>query len=143
MLDALVARSRRWKRYPGNVDDRHDPMLPRERTMPVGGSDAARQPRRRAGQPDAELLLARYAADILVYGHTHRRLVLRAADGRLVVNPGAAGPRRFNLEAKRGAADHRRTRTRPWIREPCDGRLEARAGPEPPAISRVWDDKAA
>ena len=41
--------------------------------------------------------LARYAADVIVYGHTHRQLVTRA-DGRLVVNPGAAGARRFNLE---------------------------------------------
>lgn len=35
-------------------------------------------------------------ADIIVYGHTHRPLVDRA-EGKLVVNPGAAGPRRFHL----------------------------------------------
>ncbi|MGZ8493378.1 MAG: metallophosphoesterase family protein, partial [Gemmatirosa sp.] len=29
-------------------------------------------------------------------GHTHRQLVVRAGD-RLVVNPGAAGARRFDL----------------------------------------------
>jgi predicted phosphodiesterase len=41
-------------------------------------------------------LLRRYPdAGILVFGHTHRALVHRA-DGRLVVNPGAAGPRRFD-----------------------------------------------
>jgi predicted phosphodiesterase len=34
---------------------------------------------------------------VLVYGHTHRQLVARAGDGRLVVNPGAAGARRFDL----------------------------------------------
>ena len=44
------------------------------------------------------LLLARYPADILVYGHTHKAVEHRGADGRLVVNPGAAGPRRFNLQ---------------------------------------------
>jgi predicted phosphodiesterase len=33
---------------------------------------------------------------VLVYGHTHRQLITRA-EGRLVINPGAAGPRRFNL----------------------------------------------
>ena len=49
------------------------------------------------GSPTPQKLLARYAEDVLVYGHTHRQLVLRAGDGRLVVNPGAAGPRRFNL----------------------------------------------
>jgi hypothetical protein len=42
-------------------------------------------------------LLERYAAHVIVYGHTHRQLVTRE-DGRLVVNPGAAGARRFKLE---------------------------------------------
>ncbi len=49
------------------------------------------------GSPSPEKLLARYAADVIVYGHTHRALVERAGT-RLVVNPGAAGPRRFNLQ---------------------------------------------
>ena len=48
------------------------------------------------GSPTPEKLLARYPQDVLVYGHTHRSLVARA-EGRLVVNPGAAGPRRFDL----------------------------------------------
>jgi hypothetical protein len=48
------------------------------------------------GRPTPERLLAAYAADVIVYGHTHRQLVVRA-DGRLVVNPGAAGARRFDL----------------------------------------------
>ena len=48
------------------------------------------------GSPTPERLLARYPQDVLVYGHTHRPLVARA-EGRLVVNPGAAGPRRFDL----------------------------------------------
>jgi hypothetical protein len=50
------------------------------------------------GSPTPARLLARYADDILVYGHTHKALVFRDDRGRLVVNPGAAGPRRFNLE---------------------------------------------
>jgi predicted phosphodiesterase len=41
-------------------------------------------------------LLARYTADVIVYGHTHRQLVTRV-DDRLVVNPGAAGPKRFDI----------------------------------------------
>ena len=49
------------------------------------------------GSPTPTRLLERYAADVIVYGHTHRQLVVRA-DGRLVVNPGAAGARRFKLE---------------------------------------------
>jgi putative phosphoesterase len=48
------------------------------------------------GRPTPERLLARYPHDVLVYGHTHRQLITRA-EGRLVINPGAAGPRRFNL----------------------------------------------
>ena len=50
------------------------------------------------GSPTPAALLARYDADILVYGHTHRSLLFQAADGRVVVNPGAAGPPRFNLK---------------------------------------------
>jgi putative phosphoesterase len=50
-----------------------------------------------SGGPTAEKLLARYTADIIVYGHTHKPLVERAGT-RLVVNPGAAGPRRFKLK---------------------------------------------
>jgi len=82
----------------GNVDDRHDPMLPRERTIPVGGLTLHVSHGDELGSPKPDLLLARYAADVLVYGHTHRALVMRGTDGRLVVNPGAAGPRRFDIE---------------------------------------------
>jgi putative phosphoesterase len=49
------------------------------------------------GSPTVERLLARYTADVIVYGHTHKPLVERVRN-RLVVNPGAAGPRRFNLQ---------------------------------------------
>jgi putative phosphoesterase len=49
------------------------------------------------GSPTPAKLLERYAADVIVYGHTHRQLITRAG-GRLVVNPGAAGARRFKLE---------------------------------------------
>lgn len=48
------------------------------------------------GSPRPERLLVRYDADVIVYGHTHRQLVVEH-DGRWVVNPGAAGPRRFDL----------------------------------------------
>jgi putative phosphoesterase len=53
------------------------------------------------GGPTPDKLLERYAADVIVYGHTHRQLITRAA-GRLVVNPGAAGARRFKLEPSVG-----------------------------------------
>jgi putative phosphoesterase len=43
-------------------------------------------------------IAAAYDADVVVYGHTHVQKVTRVG-GRIIVNPGAAGPRRFNLEA--------------------------------------------
>ena len=49
------------------------------------------------GGPTAEKLLSRYTADIIVFGHTHQPLVERSGR-RLVINPGAAGPRRFKLQ---------------------------------------------
>jgi putative phosphoesterase len=49
------------------------------------------------GGPTPTRLIARYAAQVIVYGHTHRQLVTYV-DGRLVVNPGSAGARRFKLE---------------------------------------------
>jgi len=50
------------------------------------------------GKVTPENLAAAYDADVIVYGHTHVQRVTRL-DGRLIVNPGAAGPRRFKLEA--------------------------------------------
>ena len=81
----------------GNVDDRHDPNLPRTLSLPIGALTLHVSHGDEIGSPKPELLLAHYAADIIVYGHTHRALMVRSDDGRLVVNPGAAGPRRFNL----------------------------------------------
>jgi uncharacterized protein len=81
----------------GNVDDPHDPALARERVVSVGGVTIHVSHGHEIGSPTAEKLAARYAGDVLVFGHTHRAAVVRV--GRvLVVNPGAAGPRRFDLQ---------------------------------------------
>jgi putative phosphoesterase len=48
------------------------------------------------GSPTPERLVERYSADVIVYGHTHHRL-LKEIGATIVVNPGAAGPRRFNV----------------------------------------------
>lgn len=49
------------------------------------------------GSPNPQNLRARYVdADVIVYGHTHKPLLDVAAT--IVVNPGAAGPARFNLK---------------------------------------------
>jgi uncharacterized protein len=49
------------------------------------------------GSPTPERLVERYDADVIVYGHTHRALV-KQVRSTLVINPGAAGPARFNLK---------------------------------------------
>ena len=82
----------------GNVDDRSNPMLPRERVLPVGRLTLHVSHGDELGSPTPERLLARYSADLLVYGHTHRPLMVRSDDGRVVVNPGSAGPQRFRIQ---------------------------------------------
>lgn len=48
------------------------------------------------GSPTPARLAARYDADVIIYGHTHRALIEWV--GRvLIINPGAAGPGRFRL----------------------------------------------
>ena len=81
----------------GNTDRPGTPGLEAERVVTLGGVSVHVSHGHELGRPTPERLLAAYPQDVLVYGHTHRQLVARAADGRLVVNPGAAGARRFDL----------------------------------------------
>lgn len=82
----------------GNTDTPGDPNLRSHLAVDVEGrSIHVSHGHELSGGPTAEKLLARYTADIIVYGHTHKPLVQRAGS-RLVVNPGAAGPRRFKLK---------------------------------------------
>jgi putative phosphoesterase len=80
----------------GNTDPPGDPRLMAELEESVGGVRIHVSHGHELGAPTAEKLLARYDADVLVYGHTHKPLVVHAGE-RWVVNPGAAGPRRFDL----------------------------------------------
>ena len=80
----------------GNVDDRADPALLRSRTLSIGALTLHVSHGDECGHPTPGLLLARYDADILVFGHTHKALEHRQGH-RLVLNPGAAGPKRFSL----------------------------------------------
>ena len=81
----------------GNTDAPGDPRLAASIEREIGGVRIHVSHGHELGSPTPEKLLERYAADVLVYGHTHKQLVVRAG-GRLVVNPGAAGARRFRLE---------------------------------------------
>jgi hypothetical protein len=81
----------------GNVDDPHDPALARERVVTLGGVTIHVSHGHELGRPTAELVAARYPGDVVVFGHTHKAVTLTIGH-RLVVNPGAAGPRRFDLE---------------------------------------------
>jgi putative phosphoesterase len=80
----------------GNCDSPGDPRLRPRLDHDVGGVRIHVSHGHELGVPKPEVLLRTYVADVIVYGHTHRPLVVRA-DGRLVVNPGAAGPRRFDI----------------------------------------------
>jgi putative phosphoesterase len=81
----------------GNTDSPGDPRLTESIERTIGGVSIHVSHGHEVGSPTPPRLLARYAAQVIVYGHTHQQLVMRA-EGRLVVNPGAAGPRRFKLE---------------------------------------------
>lgn len=81
----------------GNTDDPWDPRLERSLGLDVGGVSVHLSHGHELGQPRPDTLLARYDARVVVYGHTHRALVHRAGT-RLAVNPGAAGPARFDVK---------------------------------------------
>ena len=80
----------------GNTDAPGQPRLSNAIELELDGVSIHVSHGHEVGSPTPEKLLARYPADVIVYGHTHKALIARA-EGRLVVNPGAAGPRRFDL----------------------------------------------
>lgn len=80
----------------GNTDAPGRPRLADAIERTVGGVSIHVSHGHELGTPRPDVLLDRYAADVIVFGHTHRQLVVHAGP-RLVVNPGAAGPRRFHL----------------------------------------------
>ena len=82
----------------GNVDDSRNPMLRRHVALAVDGVAIHVSHGHELGRPTPELALTRYDADVVVFGHTHRAVTLRDSGGRLAINPGAAGPRRFDVQ---------------------------------------------
>jgi len=85
----------------GNTDPPEHPGLVPAITMTLGGLRVHVSHGHEVGRLTPDVLAAAYDADVIVYGHTHRQRV-DDVGGRLVVNPGAAGPRRFNLRPSVG-----------------------------------------
>lgn len=95
----------------GNTDAPGRPRLASALDVSIGGVSIHVSHGHEVGSPTPAKLLERYTADVVIYGHTHRPLIARGAE-RLVLNPGAAGPRRFDimpsvarLTIARGAAE--------------------------------------
>lgn len=80
----------------GNTDPPAHPLLQQSFETEIDGVRVHVSHGHEVGSPTPAKLLSRYAADVIVFGHTHRQLVVQA-ENRWVVNPGAAGPRRFDL----------------------------------------------
>ncbi len=80
----------------GNTDRPGNPRLVGELVLDIGGVTIHVSHGHELGSPTPAKLLAAYPQRVLVYGHTHRQLITEA-EGRLVINPGAAGARRFDL----------------------------------------------
>jgi putative phosphoesterase len=84
----------------GNTDDPAS-GLPRRLDLALGGLRICVTHGHELGSPKPENLASSYDADVIVFGHTHRP-VIDTVGATLVVNPGAAGPRRFNLQPSVG-----------------------------------------
>ena len=80
----------------GNTDRPGNARLAQALSFTIGGVSIHVSHGHELGSPTPEKLLAAYPEQVLVYGHTHRQLVTKV-EGRLVINPGAAGARRFDL----------------------------------------------
>ena len=81
----------------GNTDPPGDPHLVDSLVYVADGLAIRVSHGHEVGSPNPARLAARYPEPVLVYGHTHRQLVTRLGD-QLIINPGAAGARRFDLQ---------------------------------------------
>ncbi len=80
----------------GNTDEPGNPRLTAVVELDIGGVRIHVSHGHEIGRPAPGALFARYAADVVVYGHSHKQMITNAG-GRWAVNPGAAGARRFDL----------------------------------------------
>ena len=80
----------------GNTDPVDESGLVEALTFTIEGVRVHVSHGHEVGRITPEALAAAYDADLIVYGHTHRQRVDRV-NGAWIVNPGAAGARRFDL----------------------------------------------
>ena len=85
----------------GNNDARWDQGMVEELNLTLDGVTVHVSHGHEVGAVTPENLAEAYDADVVVYGHTHVQKI-SYVDGRLIVNPGAAGPRRFKLDPSVG-----------------------------------------
>lgn len=82
----------------GNTDAPGRPELLERIDVVVGGLRIVVTHGHELGSPNPNTLVKAYPeAKVIVYGHTHKQMIVKAA-GLVVVNPGAAGPQRFRLQ---------------------------------------------
>jgi uncharacterized protein len=80
----------------GNTDRADNARLPVSRVLDISGLRVHVSHGHEVGAKPVTLVAAYGDADVIIYGHTHRELITEE-EGVLVVNPGAAGARRFDL----------------------------------------------
>jgi uncharacterized protein len=81
----------------GNTDRPGEPGLAESLDLSLEGLSVHVSHGHELGRPTPANLAAAYTADVIIYGHTHKALIERV-HGALIVNPGAAGPRRFDVQ---------------------------------------------
>lgn len=81
----------------GNTDAPGQPVLHKRIERSFDGVRVLVTHGHELGRPKPEQLFDHYDADVIVYGHTHRQVIAQQGK-RWVINPGAAGPRRFDLQ---------------------------------------------
>jgi len=99
-LEAIAPVSAVW----GNTDGPElRRRLPEVLETRIEGTDFLLLHGHQLGAPTPDALHARYpSAEVIVYGHTHRPLLVLLDAVVTVMNPGGAGPFRFGLPASAG-----------------------------------------
>ncbi len=81
----------------GNTDRPGNPRLANELIIDIGGISIHVSHGHELGSPTPAKLVAAYSQRVLVYGHTHQQWI-QTIGSQLIINPGAAGARRFELQ---------------------------------------------